>query len=160
MFFHELLILLVEVYFFLEILSHVLAAPCHNEKVLPEVQVVLPQFEQLLFSRVCLVFVFQKGLELRRVVVDIIDIIFVGIPFGDVVHNVELFFLFADPVAVVHEVGLFLLDKSLQIVRVYPRCVVKLKVQVLPLRRGAAQLLVEVFHFFVVQQHESSAEVG
>jgi len=78
------------------------------------VQVVLLQCEELLFSGVLLVLLLQKGNELGTVVVGVVYVLLASSQV-QVFPYVEVSLLSSHSLAVVDEVGLFLLDEGLEV---------------------------------------------
>lgn len=77
-------------------------------------QVILLQCEELLFSGVLLVLLLQKGNELGTVVVGVVYVLLSSSQV-QVFPYVEVLLLSSHSLAVVDEVGLFLLDEGLEV---------------------------------------------
>ena len=139
---HKYLVLFVKLNFLLKIFCHVFAVVNHHKEIFPKMKIVFLQIEYLLITRISLVFLLKKSNKLRRIVIHIVDILLNTPSLRQIVPNFKFLLLLYYPIAVISKINLLLTHERLQIVRIYPRCVVELYVQVLPFCCVLAELLV------------------
>lgn len=114
---HNALVLLVERDFFLEVVDHIFVGVGIEDEVeeLPEVEVVLPDTEDLLFFWVFLVLSSEEAGKLAVVVVDIVLVLTAGVVKTDVVQDIEFFLLLCEFLAVCCEVDDFPLNEAFEV---------------------------------------------
>lgn len=114
---HNALVLLVERDFFLEVVDHIFVGVGIEDEVeeLPEVEVVLPDTEDLLFFWVFLVLSSEETGKLAVVVVDIVLVLIAGVVKADVVQDIEFFLLLCEFLAVCCEVDDFPLNEAFEV---------------------------------------------